>query len=675
MQIEIQKLLDEHKSLLAAKQKEFEFEMEQKRQLNDEQLKNKVVEVENKEAEIKHMEEKVKKREQAIEKKMEKVREREMDFDSKSKALKEREKSLKVEEKSLEKERKQFLAEKEELLSIKAALENINSDTEKMRVKINEEREQLKITEDERREHVRLQSELKEEIDKYRFQSEQLIKEANDLKQEKGKFEKEWEELDEKREKIRQEQENVLEEKICFEKLRQSEEERLHNEKLETEQFVQRELEALKVAKDSFAASMEHEKSMLAEKLENEKSKLAHDYEMQRQEFEAKMRVKQEEMENSLSEREKSFEQEKEKELSNINYLREVAKREMEEMRIERQRTEKEKVEISQNKQHVEAQQSEMKKDIEELVGLSKKLKDQREQFIKERERFITFAEKQKNCNDCGETIREFVLSDLHLLAEMKNLEAPPLPTVADSYLKKAAGAESSPVPANSGSPNAAGTVSWLRKCTSKIFKFSAGKNLELDYAQGPEGSLSPMKQTVDSPKATPSGEEELRPSSQVANDSVDVEIVDSENGIREAETSQAPSVDQDPSPVPENSQTSNLKIRRRGPVKRGRPRASRTRSGKDDLAGSKANGDVENVVNTNDEIQAEPDQVVTAKNRRKRDRAEGSHATVSESQTEDHSESIKDGNRPKRRQRVAAGLATEQNLGQKRYNLRQSKR
>ncbi|KAG6396177.1 hypothetical protein SASPL_142319 [Salvia splendens] len=659
---EIQKLLDEHKSILAEKQKEFELEMEQKRQLNDEQLKNKVVELENKEAEIKHMEEKVKKREVAIEKKMEKVREREMDFDSKSKALKEREKTLKAEEKILGNERKQLLAEKEELLSIKAALENIKTDTEKLRVRLNEEREQLRVTEDERKEHARLQLELKEEIEKYRIQSEQLMKEADDLKQEKGIFEKEWEELDDKREKIRQEQDDILEQKRCFEKLRQSEEESLHNEKLETEQFVQREFESLKVAKDSFAASMEQEKSMLAEKLENEKSKLVRDIEIQKQEFEAKLRMRQEEMENSLNEREKSFEQEKDVQLSNINYLREVAKREMEEMKLERERIEKEKSEISQNKQHVEAQQSEMKNDIEELVSLSKKLKDQREQFIKERERFIAFAEKQKNCNDCGEIIREFVLSDLHF-------EAPPLPSVADAYLKKAVegtsgrnDAGSSPFVFTAGSPSAAEAVSWLRKCTSRIFKFSPGKKLEMDDAQGPEGSLSlPTRQALDSSKALPSAEQEQNRFSQLANDSVDVEIIESENAIRVVETSQALSVHQDPSDVPENSQNSGLKLRRRG-----RPRGGRTRAVIDV-------GDVEKSVHTNNEIQAESDQVVTAKKRKLN--PDGSQATVSESQTEGHSESIKDGDRPRRRQRVAVDLAGEQSPGQKRYNLRQSKR
>ncbi|KAI3452126.1 hypothetical protein Pfo_008791 [Paulownia fortunei] len=681
--LEIQKLLDEHNSILAEKQKEFELEMEQKRKLNDEQLKNKVTEVEKKEAEITHMEEKVKKREQAIEKKLEKFREKEMDFDSKSKALKEREKSLKVEEKNLEKERKQMLAEKGDLLSLKAELENLRTDTEKLQLRINEEREQLKITEDERIEYARLQSELKQEIDKYRFQSEQLMKEADGLKQEKEKFEKEWEELDDKRAEIKKEQEEVLEQKRYIEKLRQSEEERLHNEKLETQQYVQRELEALKLAKDSFAASIEHEKSVLAEKAQSEKSQLIHDFEMRKQELETEMRRKQEETESSLHEREKSFEQEREMELDNINYLREVARREMEEMKLERLRIEREKMEISQNKKHVEGQQCEMKKDIEELVGLSQKLKDQREQFIKERERFIAFAEKQKNCNICGETIREFMLSDLHPLTELKNLDAPPLPRVAENYLEEAVegtaerfDAESSPVLINSGSPTAGGTMSWLRKCTSKIFKYSPGKKLELDYAQDPivASPLNVKQVVVDSPKTSPSGEKELEPSSQVANDSLDVQIVESDSAIREVEAVhvQALSVDQDPLNIPENSHNSDLKARPSGPGKGGRPRASRIRSVKAVIAGSKTNGNVENSVYTNDGSQAESDLVGTPKNRRKRNRIHGSQATVSDNQTEGHSDSIKDGDRPKRRQRV---VAADQSFGQRRYNLRQPKK
>ncbi|XP_011099290.1 protein CROWDED NUCLEI 1 isoform X1 [Sesamum indicum] len=671
--LEIQKLVDEHKSILTEKQKEFELEMEQKRKEHDDQLKNKLVEVEKKEAEIAHVEEKLKKREQAIEKKSEKVREKELDFDSKLKDFRGREKSLKVEEKNLEKERKQMLAEKEDLLRVKDELENLKVDSEKLQLRLNEEREQLKVTEEERTELARLQSELKQEIDKYRFQSEELMKEADDLKEAKEKFEKEWEELDDKRSEIKKEEEDVLEQKRSLEKLRHSEEERLRNEKLEIQQYVQRELEALKLAKDSFAASMDHEKSILAEKSQSEKSQLTHDFEMRKQELETEMRRKQEEIETHLHEKEKTFEQEKEMELNNINYLREVARREMEEMKLERFRIEKEKLEILQNKKHVEAQQHEMKKDIEELVGLSQKLKDQREQFIKERERFIAFAEKQKNCDTCGETIREFVLSDLHPLTELENLEAPPLPRVAENYLKEVAegtverfGAESSPGLVNSGSPSAGGTISWLRKCTSKIFKFSPGKKLELDYAPDPMGiSALSDKQVVRSPKTLPSGEKEPEASLQVVNDSFDFQIVESDSAIREVEAGQALSVDQDPLSVPENSQNSKLKAQRR-PGKGGRPGANRARSVKAAVDGSKTNGNVENSVYTNDDSQAESDLVGTPKNIRKRNR------TASNSQTEGHSDSIKDGDRPRRRQRV---VAAEPSLGQKRYNLRQPKK
>lgn len=663
MQLEIQKLLDEHQNILAEKQKKFELEIEQKRQLNDEELKNKVFEVGKKEVEIKHMEEKVKKREQAVEKKSEKVREKEMDIESKSKSLKEREKSLKKEVKDLENEREQLLANKEELLQLTAKLENLKTDNEKLQLELSEERERLKVTEDERIEHVRLQSELKQEIDKYRSQSEQLLKEADDLKQEKENFEKEWEELDIKRMEIKKEKDDVLEQKRNLERNSQSEAERLNNQKVDTEHYIQRELEALKLEKDSFAASMEHEKSTFDERLESEKSKLTHDFEMQKQEFTMLMQKKQEELEASLSARVKSFEQEKEAELSNINHLKDEARREKEEMDLENLRIENEKREISVNKQHVEAQHREIKKDIDDLVAVSQKLKDQRERFIKERERFLAFAEKQKNCNICGDTIREFMLSDLHPLSEVENLEAPPLPLVVENYLKESVkgnaekfDAESSPGLVNLGSPTAGGTISWLRKCTTKIFKFSPGKKLELDNV---EASPLSMKQVPDSPKTSPSDVKGPESSFQVVNDSVDAEIIGSDKAL---------SNDQDQPKILINS-----KGGKRGGGKRGRSRGGRTtRSGKDVLAVSRTNGDAENSVYTNDESQADSDHVGAPKDSRKRNRVDGSQATVSENQPEGHSDSIVDGDRPKRRQRV---VVAEQDIGQKRYNLRQNKR
>ncbi|KAI8019120.1 Protein CROWDED NUCLEI 1 [Camellia lanceoleosa] len=684
--VEIQKLLDEHKTILDAKKHEFELEMEQKSKVFDEDLKNKAVEVEKKEAEINHLEEKVAKREQAYEKKLEKFKEKEKDLESRSKALKEREKSIKVDEKKLENERKQMLVDNENLLNVKAELEKMQAEIEEHQLKISEERERLQITEEERSEFVRLQSELKLEIDKGRQQRELLLKEGKELKQEREKFEKEWEELDEKRAEIKKELEQVTVQKEKLEKLMRSEEERLENEKRVTQDYVQRELEALKLAKDSFAASMEHEKAVMAEKTQSDKTQMLHDFELQKRELETEMQKRQEEMENSLSERKKSFEEERERELNNINYLREVARREMEEMKVERLRTEKEKQEITANQKHLEEQRLEMQKDIDELVGLSGKLKDQREQFVKERERFIAFVEKHKSCKTCGEITCEFVASDLQSLHEIDNVEALPLPRLTNDYLKEAVQGntvtserqnnEISPGVIHSGSPISGGTMSWLRKCTSKIFTFSPGKKNELT---GIEEQPIRLLSNEDEPE-----------SFGIATGSVDVHRIQSDNSIREVGASQDPSADDQSNinsqaqEIAEDSQQSDLKMGRRKPGRRGgRPRVNRTLSVKAVVADAKSilgdafeqNGKAEDSAHMNEEGQEDSTLVNKgkARNARKRNRAHGSQNTVSEQDgdySEGHSESVTAGGR-KRRQKVAQAVRAP---GEVRYNLRRPK-
>lgn len=707
-QAEIQKLLDEHSAILEAKKHDFELEIDQKRKSLDDELKSKVVDVEKREAEVNHMEQKVAKREQALEKRWEKLREKEKDHESKVKDLKEREKSIRSEEKNLENEKKQMLADKEDLLTLMAEVEKTRAENSEELLKIHEEQGRLKVSEEERLEYVRLQSELKQEIDDYRRQKELLLKEAEDLKLQKETFEREWDELDEKRAEIEKEQKKVTEQKEEVEKLKHSEEESLKNEKLVTQEYIQRELDDLKLAKESFAAQMEHQKIEIAEKAESERSQMLHDLEVRRQELEADMRNQLEEKERDLREREKIFQEERERQLENINYLKEVARREMEGIKLQRAKIEKDRQEAEENRKHLEKHQVEMRKDIDELAELSMKLKDQRERFIKERQRFISFVEKLKGCDNCVQVISEFELSDLQSLAEIENAEVLSRPRLADIHVKEGGhgnvdafdrqNSQISPVVGGSRSPVSGGTVSWLRKCTSKIFKFSPIKKFEVTAAQNSMEDAPLPCQHVDM-------EEPMRRVSRtdidaelslgVATDSFDVQRIQSDNSIREVEASQDPSandrsnINSKVPEVAEDSQLSDLNGGQHKFRKRGRPRVYRTRSVKAVVNDAKAILGEALEANESDYPNGNPeDSTCNAeshgdsgladkrlpRNVRKRNRPQTSQIMGEEHDAEDsegRSDSVVAGQLRKRRQKISPAVQTP---GEKRYNLRKPK-
>ncbi|CAL5367421.1 unnamed protein product [Camellia sinensis] len=697
LQVEIQKLLDEHKTILDTKKHELELDMEQQRKAFHEDLKSKEIEVENKEAVLNHMEEKVAKHEQAYAKKMEKFIEKEKDVEAKLKDLKEREKSIKVDEKKLKNERKLILLDKEKLLNLNDELEKTRAEIEEQQLKINQEMECLEVTKEERTEYVRLQSELKQEIDNCRQQREQLMKDSEELKQERGKFEKEWEELDEKRAESKKELEDVTKQKEKLAKLERSEEERLENEKLAARDYVQRELEALNLAKASFAASMEYENSLMAEKTQSETARMLHDFEVRKRELETEMQNRREEMENHLHQREKLFEEEREKELNNINYLREVARREMEEMKLERPRIEKEEKEIAENQKQLVGQQHEMQKDIDELVNLSKKLKDQREQFMKERERFNAFVEKCRSCNACGKITCEFMASDLQSSPEMDNAEELPLPRLADDYLKEAVrGNVVTFERQNSGIsrgviqsalPASGGNISWLRKCTSKLFNLSPVEKNEID---GPhnltENPMFGKHISVEEPQIRLLSTEDGPESFGVATDSFDVQRIQSYNSIGEVSFGQDQSVDDQSDmnsriqEIPEDLQNSDLKGVHQKPGRRDK-RVNRTCSVKVVVSEAKSilgdafehKGNAEDSAKMNEEGHGESSIMDRQKPRNARKRAHSSLNTVSE-QDGDHSEGRSDSvsaSRRKRRQKAAQAVQIPSDV---QHNLRRRK-
>ncbi|KAK9085885.1 hypothetical protein Sjap_026296 [Stephania japonica] len=678
---EIQKCLDEHNASLNLKMAEFEVEMEHKRKALDEELKSKVVALEDKETEIHHQEEKLSKREQALEKRMEKSKEKEKDLELKWKAYKEREKSIKAEEKKLEMERKQILTDKDNMQILITEIEKKKAENEEQQRLLHEERENLRVIEEERNEILHLQSELKKEKDSWKYQEELLLKEREELKQDRENFEREWEVLDEKKADNAKELKCVTEEKENFKKWKQSEEEKLKAMKMDTEIYVQREMEDLRRQKESFEALMEHEQSAMAEKTKIEHENMIYDFEQKKRAFEVEMEHKREEMKKQQEERERAFEEQKERDLNNINYLREIAGREMEDMKLERQRIEKEKRKADADKEHLAKQEHDLKNDIDKLDKLIEKLKNQREQFKQ-------LIENNMSCKHCGSVIGDSILFDLQSLQEMEDSQVLPSSSMRGNKAPEQPVSNLSPVRRDSSSPASGAQMSWLRKCTSKILNLSPLKRAVDIEGQGILQPEVPCSQADDLSQGL-GGSEDLQELSLVHGDRVL-----SFNSAREVvdEPTQSfgePSiVDSKAQELPEESLHSDMKNDQGKSRRRRNPGVRRTRSVKavvddakailgesEEQDGRQENGDAEQSAHVNEESRGDSSLAnkEASTTGRKRHYAHASRSTASEQDDENdaRSDSVTAGGRRKRRQTVAPGSETP---GEQRYNLRRPK-
>lgn len=663
--MEIQNLLDEHRSTLDIEKQKFELEIEEKRKLLEEEIKIKLDNLDKRESEINHMEEKLKKQELALEKKSDRVKDKEKDVELKLKGLKEKEKALKLEEKNLDLLRRETASDKESLQTLKDELEKMKAEISQKELQICDETEKLRVTDEERKEHNRLILDLKQEIERYKRQKDLLSKESDDLKQDRNKFEEEWEVLDEKRAGLTKDLQQLEEDKKMIEKRKQSVEKQLQEDKIATENYIKRELEALRLEKESFAATMKHEQSVLSEKARHEHNQLLHDFETRRRDLEADMQNKQEEMERSLQERESAFEEKTEKEHSNISHWKEVVQKEMEDMRSERSRLEKDKQNIALNKRQLEEQQLEMHKDINELGVLSQKLKSQRQQFIKERSRFVSFLETIKSCQNCGDTARDYMLSDI-LITELDEKEASPLQALGEELLEKVSSyevmAKKTPGENDPKSSESGGRISWLlRKCTPRIFNLSPSKKVQDVPSQNLDQALS------------------------------DTLVNDAENvggpsmPVGAATQADTPGGDYGGQEVSEDPKHSELTNRRRKSSRKPGDGIHRTRSVKVVVEDAEAflkskSGDLkpneeqnkDAPASVNEESRGDSSLAGKAAStvRRKRTRAQSSKMMESEDadDSEGHSDSVTAGGRRKRHQ---TGAPAVQNAGKPRYNLR----
>ncbi|KAL2329712.1 hypothetical protein Fmac_017293 [Flemingia macrophylla] len=305
--------------------------------------------------------------------------------------------------------------------------------------------------------------------------------------------------------------------------------------------------------------------------------------------------------------------------------------------------------------------------------------------------RHLTFGllqgRKLRSCQNCGEMISEFVLFDLQSSVDIENLKVPSLPKLASDAIQGGSNENLASTRQNtyvspateSKSPVSGGTISWLRKCTSKILKISPIRKIESEDAGTLRDiGISSVETTnvEDSPGRIPGIENEAELSFAVVNDSLDVLRVEVD---RDPSVDNRSNVD---SKAPEDIQPPDSKVGQQKPRKEGgRTRVKRTNTVKavlkeargilgedaealpgesvDDHETEFPNGMAEDSANVNSESQKPSNRRIPV-NVRKRNRVQTSQMTVSghdDNASEGHSDSLIPGQRKRRRQKAAAPL------------------
>ncbi|KAG0461541.1 hypothetical protein HPP92_021838 [Vanilla planifolia] len=321
------------------------------------------------------------------------------DFKDRLRALIVKEKNAEIKTANLQKKDKDLMEIEEKLNArereeIQKILDNHNAILDAKKQEFEREIMQKRKSfeeEKEREQHAKLQEELKIEKEEYLRMMESLEKEKDALRKERETFEREWE-------------------RDIPEKWKHNEEDRLKNECLQEKENIKRELEDLRLKNEAFEELMEHERAQIHAEVDRQRAEMSRDFELLKHELEIKMQRKQDDLEKKFQDKEYEFE------------------------RWERSGKQ---AEFSGKWRKIEVERQEIQKDIDTLLRLSKNLKDQRKEFTKEKDVFLSVAEQCKTCHNCGVTINKFELLDLGPLGVCKDSEEIVLPSLADGILEE----------------------------------------------------------------------------------------------------------------------------------------------------------------------------------------------------------------------------------------------
>ncbi|XP_040377287.1 protein CROWDED NUCLEI 1 [Oryza brachyantha] len=522
----LQKLLEDHNAKLESKGRDFELQLENERKSFDEILIQKEADLVQREKDIRSWDDKLSKNEQALNESKKKLEEWQNDLDTKSKALKKWEESLQNDERQLSEQKLQMENERKQAEMYKLELESLKATVVAEKEKILQEQNNLKITEEERQEHIILTAQLKKEIDEYRMRSNSLSEETDDLRKQRQKFEEEWEQLDEKRTRLGEETKKLNNEKKNLERWHENEEKRLKDKEDELDRKYKEQEENLALKEKSLMDTIHHQSVENEEFLKRERADLQRNLQLHRHELEMEMEKKQASKERELEEKENELNGKIDFVENELKRAVELNESKIQKILLEKKELQREKEVLVEDRQKLETDKVDIRRDIDSLNTLSKSLKERREAYNRDRSHLIDMFEKYKVCKNCGVTIFEGL--DALALKDSPDIEYPSLAVEAD---------DRSPNPDSVAQDtgtlvNSGGRLSLLQKC-SRIFKFSPRKKADQSLEKNTDFGTRLEEASQDDDDYEPT------PVYQVANDSFNAEDVPSESGALENEESE----------------------------------------------------------------------------------------------------------------------------------------
>ncbi|KAH9609023.1 hypothetical protein KSS87_004031 [Heliosperma pusillum] len=475
---ELQKVLAEQEIALTHKREEFEAELMGKQKAVDEDIEKKRRAWELRELDLQQREDLILEKEQNLDVQSRVIADKGKDLAEKMKSVQERECNLNKSENEVELTKILLQKEREGIDKAKINLEHSLVSLELEKNQISEERMKLELLKSETSELFVLEAKLKEEIDRIRAQKQQLDAEAEKLSIEKAKFESEWEFIDVKREELQREEDRIAEERVLISKFLKEERDNLNTEKEALREQYKQDLESLIHDREAFMSESQRERTDWFSKFQKERADFLLEIEFRKRELDDCVNKRREDIETLLREKDRTFEEDKKKDLQHILSLKEDLIKEQERVAVALKKLETEKLEIKLDREQRDKAWAELQHLIEELHMQRLKLKKQRELLHDDRENIHSQIEQLKKLEDV-------------------NVD---FDTIVDPYTQKAC-IESTPqvsiqvppyeqthklLPAEDiqnveGDSPPTANVSWLKKCASLLFKHPSEENKQTE--------------------------------------------------------------------------------------------------------------------------------------------------------------------------------------------------